>query len=140
MEKPNVRVGVGVFVIKDGRFLLQKRQGSHGEGTWSLPGGHLGHGESFEDAGRREVKEESDLEIKNVRFAAVTNDIFEKEGKHYVTIWLLSDWASGELKNMEPQKCTAQEWHTFDTLPQPLFHTWNQLFESEFLADIKKQL
>ena len=79
MDKSNVRVGVGVFVIKDSKFLLQKRQRSHGEGTWSLPGGHLEHGESFEDAGYGEVKEESDLEIKNERFAAVTNDIFEKE-------------------------------------------------------------
>lgn len=140
MEKPHVRVGIGVFVIKDGKFLLQKRQGSHGEGTWSLPGGHLEHGESFEDAARREVKEESDLDITNVRFAAVTNDIFAAENKHYVTVWVLSDWASGDVKNMEPEKCTEQIWSTFETLPEPLFHTWNQLFESEFLDDIKAQI
>ena len=140
MEKPNVRVGVGVFVFKDGKFLLQKRQGSHGEGTWSLPGGHLEHGESFEDTARREVKEESNLDIKNIRFGAVTNDIFESENKHYVTVWMLSDWAGNDLKNMEPNKCTAQQWHTFDDLPRPLFLSWNQLFASEFIADIKSAL
>ena len=140
MDHPNVRVGIGVFVIKDGRFLLQKRQGAHGEGTWSLPGGHLEYGESFEDTARREVKEESNLEIKNIRFGAVTNDIFEKEHKHYVTVWMVSDWASEEVKNMEPHKCTAQAWHTLDDLPEPLFHTWNQLFASEFMDDIKAQL
>lgn len=140
MENPNVRVGVGVFVFKDGKFLLQKRQGSHGEGTWSLPGGHLEYGESFEDTARREVVEEAGIEIINVRFGAVTNDLFIDENKHYVTIWMLSDWKSGEVKNMEPEKCTAQEWHTFDDLPIPLFHTWNQLFESEFLESIKSQV
>jgi 8-oxo-dGTP diphosphatase len=140
MENPNVRVGIGVFVFKDGKFLLQKRQGSHGEGTWSLPGGHLEFGESFEDTARREVKEESNLAIINVRFGAVTNDHFVDENKHYVTIWMLSDWHSGELQNMEPQKCTAQSWHTFDDLPSPLLLTWNQLFDSEFIDDIKKQL
>lgn len=140
METPNVRVGIGVFVFKDGKFLMQKRQGSHGEGTWSLPGGHLEFGESFEETARREVKEESNLEIKNIRFGAVTNDHFVDEHKHYVTIWMLSDWAGGELKNMEPNKCTAQTWNTFDDLPEPLFLTWNQLFESEFIEDIKSAL
>lgn len=140
MQTPQVRVGVGVFVFKDGKFLLQMRQGAHGEGTWSLPGGHLEFGESFEDCARREVKEESDLNIKNIRFGAVTNDLFANENKHYVTIWMLSDWDSGEVKNMEPNKCTAQQWNTFDDLPSPLFLTWNQLFESEFIDTIKSVL
>lgn len=140
MEHQNVRVGIGVFVFKDGKFLMQKRQGSHGEGSWSLPGGYLEFGESFEEAARREVKEESNLNIKNVRFGAVTNDHFIDENKHHVTIWMLSDWESGEVKNMEPQKCTAQAWHTFDDLPKPLFLTWTQLFKSEFLEDIKDKL
>lgn len=140
MNTPNVRVGIGVFVFKNGKFLVQKRQGSHGAGSWSLPGGHLEFGESFEDTARREVKEESNLEIKNVRFGAVTNDIFEQEHKHYVTVWMLSDWAANEVVNREPEKCTAQEWVTFDELPQPLFHAWNQLLTSEFIAAIKTQL
>ena len=140
MEKPNVRVGVGVFVFKDGKFLIQKRKGSHGEGSWSLPGGHLEFGESFEETARREVREEANIEIKNIRFGAVTNDHFVDENKHYVTIWMISEWASGEVKNMEPEKCTAQTWNTFDDLPSPLFLTWNQLFESDFIDDIKAQL
>lgn len=140
MDTPNVRVGIGVFVFKDGKFLMQKRQGSHGEGTWSLPGGHLEFGESFEDTARREVKEESNLDITNVRFGAVTNDLFVNENKHYVTIWMLSDYAGSELKNMEPNKCTAQSWHTFEDLPEPLFHTWNQLFDSEFYEHITSQI
>lgn len=140
MENPHVRVGVGVFVFKDGKFLLQKRQGSHGEGTWSLPGGHLEFGESFEDTARREVEEEAGIEIANVRFGAVTNDLFAAENKHYVTIWMLSDWKSGHVKNREPEKCTAQEWHAFDDLPTSLFHTWDQLFASEFLEFVKSQV
>jgi 8-oxo-dGTP diphosphatase len=140
MEKPNVRVGIGVFVFKDGKFLIQKRKGSHGEGAWSLPGGHLEFGESFDDTARREVMEEAGIDIKNIRFGAVTNDHFVDENKHYVTIWMLSEWAQGEVRNMEPEKCTAQTWNTFDDLPTPLFLTWNQLFESEFIHDIKAQL
>ncbi len=140
MEKPHVRVGIGVFIFKDGKFLIQKRKGSHGEGTWALPGGHLEFGESFEDTARREVMEETGIEIKNIRFGAITNDHFVDENKHYVTIWMLSDWALGKVKNLEPEKCTAQIWCTFNDLPNPLFLTWNQLFESEFIKDIKESI
>jgi 8-oxo-dGTP diphosphatase len=41
MSDQQVRVGIGVFVFKDGKFLIQRRKGSHGTGTWSIPGGHL---------------------------------------------------------------------------------------------------
>ena len=133
----NVRVGIGVFVFKNGKFLMQQRKGSHGAGSWSVPGGHLEFGESFEDTARREVKEETGLEIKNVRFGAVTNDHFADENKHYVTVWMLSDWADGNEYITEPDKCIAQGWHTFDDLPSPLFLPWNQLLTSEFIEEIK---
>jgi len=136
----NVRVGVGVFVFKDGKFLMQMRQGSHGAETWSLPGGHLEFGESFEETARREVKEETDLEITNVRFGAVTNDQFIDEGKHYVTVWVLSDWESGKEHITEPDKCTAQKWFTFADLPANLFLPWKQLLGSEFIEKIKQEL
>jgi 8-oxo-dGTP diphosphatase len=140
MQHPQVRVGIAVFVIKNGKFLMLQRKGSHGEGTWSLPGGHLEYGESFEDTAKREVKEETNLNIMNVRLGGITNDIFNDENKHYVTIWMISEWESGAEQNMEPQKCTAQAWHTFDTLPEPLFLTWNQLLKSEFIETIKAQI
>ena len=140
MENLNARVGVAVFIFKNGKFLFQQRQGAHGEGTWSVPGGNLEFGESFEDTARREVNEETNLHIKNVRFGAVTNDVFADDNKHYVTIWVLSDWESGEVKNMEPNKCIEQTWVTFDALPKPLFLPWNQLLNSEFYKHIKSQL
>jgi 8-oxo-dGTP diphosphatase len=140
MTENHVRVGIGVFVFKDGKFLMQQRHGAHGAGTWSVPGGHLEFGESFEDTARREVMEETGLEITNVRFGAVTNDTFVDEGKHYVTVWMLSDWQSGAEHITEPDKCLAQEWHTFDDLPSPLFLPWEQLLQSEFIEKIKQQL
>lgn len=140
MVENNVRVGVGVFIFKDGKFLLLKRQGSHGAGTWSVPGGHLEFGESFEDTAHREIEEETNLEIKNLRFAAVTNDHFVDESKHYVTIWLLSDWKTGKEFIKEPNKCTEMAWFTFSDLPDPLLLTWNQLLKSEFIKSIKTEL
>lgn len=138
MNEEAVRVGIGVFVFRAGKFLMQKRRGSHGEGSWSVPGGHLEFGESFEDTAKREVKEETGLDINSVRFGAVTNDHFTDENKHYVTIWVLSECETGEPQIMEPEKCTDQAWHNFDDLPSPLFLPWQQLLQSEFIDKIKR--
>lgn len=138
MER-NVRVGVGVFVFRDGEFLMGKRMGSHGEGSWSLPGGHLEFGESFIETAEREVLEETGLIIKNIRFGAVTNDYFEKENKHYVTIWMLSDYVAGEASLMEPDKYVEQGWFDFSHLPEPLFLPWKQILKSEFIENIKQE-
>ncbi|MDQ3065199.1 MAG: NUDIX domain-containing protein [bacterium] len=133
-----VRVGVGVFVFKDGEFIMLQRKGSHGSGSWSVPGGHLDFGESFKDTAVREVKEETGLDIKSIRFGAVTNDYFRDENMHYVTVWMVSHWAHGEEYIAEPDKCSAQAWHTLDDLPDPLFLPWNQLLGSEFVDRIKQ--
>ena len=133
------RIGVGVFIFRKGKFLMGKRLGSHGEGSWSVPGGHLEFGESFADTAKREVLEETGLQVKNVRFGAVTNDYFEKENKHYVTIWMLSDYDGGEATILEPNKYVDQNWFDLSTLPSPLFLPWNQLLRSEFIDGIKRE-
>lgn len=135
--KKQARVGIGVFVFKDGKFLMGKRMGAHGEGSWSIPGGHLEFGESFEETAKREVSEETGLSIRNVHFGAVTNDYFQEEGKHYVTVWMLSDYESGVATILEPDKYIDQDWFDFNTLPTPLFFPWNQLLKSEFIENIK---
>lgn len=113
-------VGVGVLVTRNGRLLLGKRRNSHGDGTWSPPGGHLEAGESPEDCARRETLEETGLAIKNLRRGPYTNDIFEKEGKHYVTLFILAE-ADGEAETKEPEKCERWEWCELGSLPSPLF-------------------
>lgn len=102
-----------------------------------MPGGHLELYESFEDTARREVTEETGMKIKNVRFGGVTNDIFADESKHYVTIWMMTDWAAGEPYITEPDKCTEQRWCTFEDVPEPLFLPWRQLISSEFYEVIQ---
>ncbi|MDB5167419.1 MAG: MutT/nudix family protein [Candidatus Saccharibacteria bacterium] len=134
------RVGVGVFVIRGGKFLMGHRNGSHGSGTWSIPGGHMEFGESFEQTAKREVMEETGMTIKNVRFGAVTNDFFESDNKHYVTVWVISEWDKNEPQLTEPDKFVDQEWIDIDNLPEPLFQPWDALLKSEFIDEIKQQI
>jgi len=131
-EEKRPKVGVGVFVLKDGKILLGKRKNAHGKGTWCLPGGHLEFNEELEECAKREVLEETGVSIKNIRFATITNDMFRKEGKHYITIFMLSDYDSGEVKVMEPEKCEKWDWFEWNNLPLPLFTPMQNLLKNNF--------
>jgi len=137
-----VRVGVGVFVIKNGKFLIGKRAGAHGEGTWALIGGHMEFGESIEDTARREVLEEVGVEIKNVRYVGTTNDneAFKNEGRHYINLYVVSELANGEPVLAEPDKMTELRWCDLDSLPEPLFAPWPKLLKADFLYEVKQAL
>ncbi len=122
-----IGVGVACFVWKDNKFLMGKRIGKHGKNTWSVPGGHLEFGETWEQCARREVMEETGVAIKNVRLLATTNDIFDS-GKHYISIWVEADWDNGEPTLTEPDKWVDQQWRDFKSLPEPLFEPcWQNL-------------
>lgn len=123
------RVGLAVYVKRDGKYLFGKRLGAHGQGSWCVPGGNLEYGESWEDCARREVMEETGMEIKNIHFLGVTNDIFTSENKHYITISLAADWAKHEPQIKEPHKYIDQAWFTMDALPSPLFPTLTNLLK-----------
>ena len=128
-EEQRPKVGLGVLVIKDGKVLMGKRKGSHGEGEWAWPGGHLEHMESFETCAKREVMEETGMEIENVRFNRIMN-LKMYAPKHYVDIGLLADWKSGEPKVLEPNKCEEWQWFSFDELPSPRFSACDTAIEA----------
>jgi 8-oxo-dGTP diphosphatase len=115
------RVGVALIITKNDQVLLVKRKSVHGEGTWSTPGGHLEFGESPEECAKREAEEETGVAVRAVRFKALTNDIFESNGKHYITIWMEGTYASGEAVINAPYKVSEIGWFDWNALPQPLF-------------------
>ena len=114
-------VGVAVLVTRGDRVLLLKRHGSHGAGSWACPGGHLEFGETPEQCGIRETFEEVGLAINQLRFKAITNDLFVPEDKHYITIWMEGECKSGEPTIAAPDEMSALGWFTWDALPEPLF-------------------
>jgi 8-oxo-dGTP diphosphatase len=116
-----VQVGVGVFVKRNGKILVGKRKGSHGAGTWALPGGHLEPGESFETCCKREVLEETGLIINNLNPVVFTNDVFHDQGLHYITLFFKGDHDSGEAIIAEPGHCEEWRWVSLDHIPRPIF-------------------
>lgn len=117
------RVGLGVIIVNnEGKILIGKRKGSHAQ-KYSIPGGKLNFGETFEQGAKREVKEETNLDIFDHRVISVSNnlDTYREDGVHYISICILVTKYSGELKNMEPGKCEGWEWVDPRKLPEPHF-------------------
>lgn len=118
-ERPYV--GVGVVVLREGRVLLGRRVGSHGAGAWQFPGGHLEAFETVEACARREVREETGLELGEVRRGPYTEDVFAREGKHYVTLFVTATALAGTPEVREPHRAAEWGWFSWDALPEPLF-------------------
>ncbi|MBI4999432.1 NUDIX domain-containing protein [Candidatus Gottesmanbacteria bacterium] len=112
-------VGVGVMIIRNNKVLLGRRRRAHGENTYGWCGGHLEYGETLEECAKREVKEESGLEITSLKFLCLSNMI--AYGKHYLDIEFLARVRKGEPKVLEPDKRENWGWYDLDKLPRPLF-------------------
>lgn len=119
--KKEVRVGVAAVILREGRVLLGERIGSHGAHTWATPGGHLEWGESIEECAQRETFEETGLVVDTFKKLSFTNDVFEQEDKHYVTLFVVACCSSGEPQVAEPDKCKQWKWFEINKLPEPLF-------------------
>jgi 8-oxo-dGTP diphosphatase len=138
-ERRFPKVGIAAIIIRDGKILLGKRKGAHGEGSWSFPGAHLEFREEIDACIKREVMEETGMMIDDVKIAAVTNDIFEKEDKHYITIFTLPGKVSGEPKLLEPDRCEKWEWFEWNKMPKPLFIPIQNLLKQGFNPFEKKE-
>lgn len=94
-------LGVGALIIESGRILLVERGNAPLEGYWSLPGGGVETGERLEEAMRREIREETGLEVEVMGvlevFERIMNDAEGRVEYHYVLIDYLCRPAGGTL-------------------------------------------
>ena len=125
MEK-YIKTGVGVLILNGDKILLGHRirnikdtGGIYEPDSWTLPGGKQEYNETTIEAGIREVKEETGLEVSNLKLYFVSDDI--AEDRHYVTIdYITSDFAN-EVRVMEPTKIDEWKWFSIDELPDNIY-------------------
>ncbi|HIF9511862.1 NUDIX domain-containing protein [Photobacterium damselae] len=128
MSSRTPMVGIGVIIQNsEGKILIGKRKNSHAP-YFSIPGGHLEIGETFEACAYREVLEETGLKIENPTVIAVTNNLetFHESGKHFISVAMLATDFSGELSLREPDKCEGWQWIKPEQVPEPQFDASRQ--------------
>ena len=119
-------VGVGSVVWRDDRVLLIRRGQPPKQDEWSLPGGRQELGETVAEAARREVLEETGLEIEVHDVIAVV-DLIDRDDDgrirfHYTLIDLLAEWRAGEARAGDDAAAVA--WATLDQLAQ--YTLWSE--------------
>lgn len=125
MDK-QIKTGIGVLIIDNDKILLGHRAkttkdtgGIYEPDSWTLPGGKQEYEETTQETGIREVKEETNLDVKDLKVFYVSDDI--ASDRHYVTIDYLTESFTGTLKVMEPNKIDKWEWFSITKLPENLY-------------------
>ncbi|MBB4824351.1 ADP-ribose pyrophosphatase YjhB (NUDIX family) [Sporosarcina luteola] len=101
-NRPLLLTGVGVGVVNDkGEILLQRKL----DGRWGIPGGFMELGETAEETGRREVLEETGIEIGKLKLITVfsgsqTHTVLQNGDEYYsvTLIYATNEVVGGELK------------------------------------------
>ncbi|CAM5763650.1 NUDIX hydrolase [Labrys miyagiensis] len=119
-SRPILAASVAIF--RDGRVLLGERARSPGQGLFSLPGGVVELGETLEEAARREVREETGLDVDIVGFVRHNEVVYrDKDGvvhRHFVIAVFAARSPEGEPEVSE--ETLAFRWAdpaTLDGLP-----------------------
>jgi 8-oxo-dGTP diphosphatase len=87
-------------VVDDGRLLLVRRLNAPREGLWAVPGGKVEFGETLAESARREVKEETGLEVEigEVIWVGETLGPGDPPAWHYVLVDFMGTVVGGHLE------------------------------------------
>lgn len=110
-------VCVDSLVIKDNKLLLVKRSGKLLEGgKWGIVGGFVERDETLKQAVEREVFEETGYRVNNIQLLTIRdNPDRPHEDRQNVSFVFFCD--AGEKEGEADWESTAQEWFSFDSLP-----------------------
>ena len=109
-------IGVGAIVENNGSILLVKRGKQPYMGEWAIPGGQVEWGESLHDAVKREIKEETGVDIEVGELAYHFEHISEAVEHHYVVLDFFARYVGGELRAGDDADDVG--WFIFKSLKQ----------------------
>lgn len=116
-ERFKIPVGVFIMLRQNNQVLLQLRQNCSFAGHWGFVGGHLDGNKQIATAAIREVKEEIGVQIYPEDLVLKTI-CHSNQGVEYLQFYFECRKWTGDIQNLEPDKCAKLEWYSWDNLPQ----------------------
>ena len=111
-------VAVHLLLIEDDRILLLRRYSTgYEDGNYGVVAGHLDGEEKIKSAMIREAREEAGIDISACDLEVV-GALHIKSDKEYVSFFLQASIWSGDITNMEPDKCDDLSWFSLESLPE----------------------
>ena len=93
----DLRIRVGSIILKKDKILLIAHEKDR-EIYWLIPGGGVDFGESLEDALKRELREELNIEVKVGKPCMLFDSIEPNGSRHIVNIYFVSEYVGGDFK------------------------------------------
>ena len=110
-------VGVHLLLVQSGKILLLRRYNTgFGDGSYSTVAGHIDGGEDLKAAMIREAREEAGIKVSRSNLKVVGAMHFKGDDEYFYFFLRASEW-SGEVTNMEPEKCDDLRWFDLQNLP-----------------------
>jgi 8-oxo-dGTP diphosphatase len=113
----NPAPAVGVIVIEDGKVLLVQRKFEPRKGGWTLPAGFVEYDEHVEDCAVRELKEETNLDVKLTGVFGAYSAMDDPRVR-VVLLLYTGDRVGGELRAGDD--AGDARFFSIDDLPQPI--------------------
>ncbi len=110
-----------LIVNAKGEILLIRRSETEDvlPGVWDIPGGTLEDGEDPKEGATREVKEETDLEVKNPRLFHYTSNVDQEKNKQFVRLIFSGECASSDIR-LNPEDHDEYRWVFPDNIPDDM--------------------
>ena len=124
--------GVAVVVTHHQLVLFGRRKVAVDDFVWQLPGGWIEPGESPQHAARREVNEETGLQLGELQFVGITSNVFSR-CDHSISLYFEAECLeSGVLKTPENDKCSAWEWKHWSEINENLYLPLRRFKETDY--------
>lgn len=114
---PHVNCAVGAVIVKDDKVIMVKRNRDPYKGTWMFPAGFVDYGEHPEDTLKREVREETGLEVMKFEFISLLQNPDDPRATGHFGIFYKVTETEGEMKNDEDENQDLQ-WQSVNSLPE----------------------
>ena len=129
------RLGGGVVLLRDGKFLLGYQIRSYEKPCWGTPGGKVNDKHcSIIEAMKKEVYEETGINVRSLKKLTWYEDVIEEND--LIGFQFYTEEFDGEARVMEPEKCKEWKWFDIESLPEKLTDSVQRLVDEGLLENL----